>query len=272
MAFWGKFKRARRGGSGEVKTETIVSAWLERYGLQQAEYLARLDLRQRETTSAFVLVGAMGALIAGLVASKGLSGFLSHESVLLVPFLSLLLSIVGFRIWVHDQRIEQSRRALAEDILPEIARLIGEEKNSRFAKMADVSHDDLSRERPWAWRVCTDFLGRGVSLVSTAALVSLFFTVLIVVQTLTSAGSLDNMSWAKNTYFAVAGLTWLLLMLLFIGYCPAGDNGRWRTVPLVVRIALVVIGSVVMVSVIIDRWRLARGESSLFSLIGVIVG
>ncbi|MFT3889246.1 MAG: hypothetical protein QM713_13935 [Arachnia sp.] len=210
--------------------EMALAIWLERYRLQQAVYLARLDLRQRETGTAFVVVAAIGALMAGLINSKGLEGFLSHEAVLLVPFLSLLLATICFRIWVHDQRIEANRRYINGTILAEIAKLGGASLAASFGNSPDVSHGLLARNRNRLWRAFVDYFGRGVSLVTVATLISLFFTVLIVVQTLTSVGSLDNRTWAKIAYFAVTIIAWLLLMIVYIGYKPreSGEDGMLR--------------------------------------------
>ncbi len=144
------------------------------------ELLLRMDMQQRNVANSAFVAGAAITVIAALIGTMGLSKFLSHEAVLVVPGIGLFLLVSALKTWRQEEII----RHLVDYTQAQLA--------------------DAEEYGPSSWNVETG-IGRLLAFANETTevllLAALFvaFSVVIVFDTATRAGTIrglfDAMTW-----------------------------------------------------------------------------
>ena len=187
---------------GELR-KTAADFSIEEYRTLRLELLTRLDLQQKNVTVGFVGVGAAIGIISAVINKLGLSEFLSHESVVMIPFLSIVLDMVSLRQLTHREQMNRVADHLNSETTVSIQRMTGGLKpygwnSPETGKMAN-SH--------WLWRL----FGHDIYPTLVTSYICVFLSLMIAYNTHTFAGSWQIIYWI----FMMAGLSGALVTSLY---------------------------------------------------------
>jgi hypothetical protein len=154
---------------------------IEEYRSLRLELLTRLDLQQKNVTVGFVGVGAAIGIISAIINKLGLSEFLSHESVVLIPFLSIILDLVSLRQLSHREQMKKVANHLNGKTKPYLEKISGGAEpfgwDSPEAGKMSSSH--------WLWSL----FGNDIAPTLVTSYICIFLSFMIAYNTHTFAGS-----------------------------------------------------------------------------------